>query len=268
MMKLFCRKYGNGPPLVILHGLYGSSDNWVTIAKALSDSFTVYLPDQRNHGQSPHSETHDYDSMRDDLFELVSDLALKRFFLAGHSMGGKTAISFALKWPEILNGLLIADISPFTNEAIGNTLYSQHFSILNAILSFDLHNISTRSEAERQLTKKIPSEKERGLILKNLQRISDKTFSWKLNASSLLRNLDKIMEGIKRQTDFNQQITGFPVIFLKGGNSDYIPSGDFSDIQHVFPAAEIIEVPGAGHWIQVDKPDEVVKNLRRLLPDN
>ena len=111
-MKLFFRKYGNGPPLVILHGLYGSSDNWVTIAKILSDSFTVYLPDQRNHGQSPHSDIHDYDSMRDDLLEFVRDQSINKFFLAGHSMGGKTAIAFALKWPEMLNGLLIADISP------------------------------------------------------------------------------------------------------------------------------------------------------------
>ena len=164
-MKLFYRKYGEGPPLVILHGLYGSSDNWVTLAKKLSDSFTVYLPDQRNHGQSPHSETHDYDSMRDDLYEMVNDLALKKFFLAGHSMGGKTAISFALKWPEMLNGLLIADISPFTYETDGHSAYNQHSIILNAILSFDLNKISTRNEAEKLLSEKIPSEKERGLIL-------------------------------------------------------------------------------------------------------
>ena len=115
-MKLFYRKFGDGPPLIILHGLYGSSDNWVSIAKKLGDSFTVYLPDQRNHGQSPHSDIHDYDSMRDDLFELVTELRLKKFFLAGHSMGGKTAMAFAVKWPEMINGLLIADISPFTNE--------------------------------------------------------------------------------------------------------------------------------------------------------
>jgi pimeloyl-ACP methyl ester carboxylesterase len=264
-MKLFCRKYGSGPPLIILHGLYGSSDNWVTIAKRLSDSFTVFLPDQRNHGQSPHSEVHDYDSMRDDLFELASDLKLKKFFLAGHSMGGKTAISFAIKWPELLNGLLIADISPFTYESNRHSAHTQHLTILNAILSFDLHKISTRNEAEILLKEKIPSEKERGLILKNLQRTSDNSFSWKLNASSLLKNLNKIMEGIKRQIDFNQQITGFPVIFLKGGNSDYIQNDDFRDILHVFPAADIIEVEGAGHWIQVDKPDEVEKYIKRLL---
>ena len=264
-MKLFCRKYGNGPPLVILHGLYGSSDNWGTIAKKLGNMFTVYLPDQRNHGQSPHSDIHDYDSMRDDLYELVNDLALKKFFLAGHSMGGKTAISFALKWPEMLNGLLIADISPFTYESNGHSAHSMHFTILNAILSSNLNIISSRAEADSILREKIPDESIRGLILKNLQRIHGNTFSWKVNAVSLLKNLDKIMTGIKRQTDFSQQISGFPVIFLKGGDSDYIPKKDFRDILQVFPAADIIEVPGAGHWIQVDKPEEVVKYIKKLI---
>lgn len=264
-MKLFCRKYGNGPPLVILHGLYGSSDNWVTIARSLGENFTVYLPDQRNHGQSPHSEIHDYDSMRDDLFELAGDLKLKKFFLAGHSMGGKTAISFVLKWPEMINGLLIADISPFTSETVKNAVYSQHFEILDTILSINLKKISSRGEAEKKLSERITSEKERGLILKNLQRTSDNAFTWKLNASSLLSNLDNIMAGIERQTDFNQQITGFPVIFLKSANSVYIPPDDFMDILQVFPAAEIIEVAGAGHWIQVDRPDEVVKYINSLL---
>ena len=90
-MKLFFRKFGNGPALIILHGLYGSSDNWVTIARDLADTFTVYLPDQRNHGQSPHNDRHDYGSMTGDLLELADDLRLEKFFLAGHSMGGKTA---------------------------------------------------------------------------------------------------------------------------------------------------------------------------------
>jgi len=264
-MKLFHRIYGNGPPLIILHGLYGSSDNWVTIARILSDSFTVILPDQRNHGQSPHSEIHDYNSMRDDLFELVSDLSIKKFFLAGHSMGGKTAISFALKWPEMLNGLLIADISPFTTETGRDSAFSQHSEILRAILSIDLQKISNREQAEKLLSERISSAKVRGLILKNLQRVSANSFAWKLNPQSLMKNLDKITEGVERSHSFNQQITGFPVIFLKGSESDYIPKEDFNDIMKVFPAAEIIEIPGAGHWIQADKPEEVVKYLRKLL---
>lgn len=264
-MKLFYRKYGNGPPLIILHGLFGSSDNWVTIAKSLGEKFTVYLPDQRNHGLSPHSEIHDYESMSDDLSELAKDLSLKNFFLAGHSMGGKTAIAFAMKWPEMLNGLLIADISPFTAEKGNDSVYNQHRTILDAILSLNLLEVSARSDVETRLSEKIPSEKTRGMIMKNLQRTGEKSFTWKLNAPSLYKNLDKLMEGIDRQRGYNHQITGFPVIFLKGGDSDYIPREDFKDILKLFPAAEIIEVPGSGHWINSDKPEEVVKNIKKLL---
>jgi esterase len=267
-MKLFCRKYGNGPPLIILHGLFGSSDNWVSIAKNLSGFFTVYLPDLRNHGQSPHSEIHDYESMSADLLELANDLKIKKFFLSGHSMGGKTAILFALKWPEMLNGLLIADISPFVDEAGSNAVYSQHLIILNAILTLDLSSISTRAEAEKALEEKIPSEKERGLILKNLGRSSENSFIWKLNPQALMKNLDNIMTGVDRRTDYNRQITGFPVIFLKGSDSDYIPVRDYRDILKVFPAAEIIEVKGAGHWIHADRPAEVTRYLKKLLPDS
>ncbi|MCE5346407.1 MAG: alpha/beta fold hydrolase [Bacteroidales bacterium] len=264
-MKLFYRKYGYGPPMVILHGLFGSSDNWVSIAKKLSDSFTVYLPDQRNHGQSPQSDVHDYDSMRDDLFELTADLKLNKFFLAGHSMGGKTAIAFALKWPGMLNGLLIADISPFTSRNQTHTAYDQHLTILNTIQSIDLKSISARSGAESILIEKIPSEKVRAFILKNLQRTSGNSFTWKINAPSLLNNLEKIMQGIDPTEFTAHPVTGFPVTFLKGANSDYLPADDFNDIQKIFPGAEIIEIPNSGHWIHSDFPDEVVKYLKKLL---
>ncbi|TAL67429.1 MAG: alpha/beta fold hydrolase [Bacteroidetes bacterium] len=267
-MKLFYRKYGKGPPLIILHGLYGSSDNWVTIAKGLNEIYTVYLPDQRNHGQSPHNSIHDYNSMRDDLFELIKDLKLTKIFLAGHSMGGKTAISFALNWPELLNGLLIADISPFVNETLKRSVHNEHLTILKTILSIDLSHVSKRGDAESAIIQKITDEKVRGFILKNLQRAADNSFGWKLNAPSLLNNLGKIMEGIDRKAGLNQQITGFPVIFLRGGNSDYVPISDFSEIQKVFPAAEFITVPNAGHWIHADRPDEVVRNLKKLIIDS
>jgi esterase len=266
-MKLFYRQFGEGPPLIILHGLYGSSDNWVSIAKKLSDSFTVYLPDQRNHGQSPHSEIHDYNSMRDDLFELVMSLHIKKIFLAGHSMGGKTAMAFAVKWPEMINGLVIADISPFTNENNKLTVYKQHLTILNTILSIDLATISSRAEAENLLTDKISSEKVRGFILKNLQRISGDKFDWKLNAQALYNNLGKIMEAIDLHDGSSRSITGFPVIFLKGSNSNYITASDVAEIRKVFPAAEFIVINGAGHWIHADKPEEVINSLRKLLDE-
>jgi esterase len=267
-MKLFYRDFGEGPPLIILHGLYGSSDNWVTIAKKLSVSFRVLLPDQRNHGQSLHSDTHDYNSMRDDLFELTEDLKLRKFFLAGHSMGGKTAISFAMKWPEMLNGLLIADISPFVNEKNRMSEYLQHQSILKSMLSLDLSHITSRTEADFLLMESIPSEKIRGFIMKNLQRSSDNVFSWKINVNALFGNLDNIMEGYDRNAVFAHQITGFPVVFLKGSNSDYIQKEDYNDIKKLFPAAEFVELADAGHWIHADSPDEVIKNIKKLLEDS
>lgn len=265
LMKLFFRKYGEGPPLIILHGLYGSSDNWATIAKNLSDSFTVYLPDQRNHGQSPHSEIHDYESMSNDLFELAEDLKLKKFFLAGHSMGGKTAVSFALKYPEMLNGLLIADISPFINEVRNQIAYNLHKSILEAMLFLDLAKVTRRDDAEENLKEKISDEKVRGFVLKNIQRNSANSFSWKINTRSLLSNLKNILKGIDGKAFVYQPITGFPVIFLKGAESDYILPSDFGAILEIFPAAEFVVIEKSGHWIHADRPDEVIRNLKRLL---
>jgi len=264
-MKLFYRKYGSGPPLIILHGLYGSSDNWVSVAKSISDKFTVILPDQRNHGLSPHSDTHDYDSMKEDLYELVMDLRLSRFFLAGHSMGGKTAVNFALNWPEKLYGLVIADISPFSEKYRFKEESKQNFRILDSMLSLKLSEITSRSDIESQLITMIGSEKVRGLIMKNLRREPDNSFSWKINVSALLKNIDRILDPVDSGSADKKEITGFPVFFLKGENSDYIPESDFENIRKVFPAAEFIMVPLAGHWIHSDNPEAVRKCFLRLL---
>jgi pimeloyl-ACP methyl ester carboxylesterase len=262
-MKLFYRKYGDGPPLIILHGLFGSSDNWVTIAKKLSEQFTVILPDQRNHGSSPHSPVHDYNAMRDDLHELVTDLSLEKFFLVGHSMGGKTAIAFALRWPEMLNGLLVADISPFRGDNSEQSEYNLHRSILNAMLSMDLSKVSTRTQVEEELKEKGLPDYVIGFVMKNLQRDSH-AFSWKLNAKALLGNLGNIIKPLDRNEAFSYQVTGFPVIFIKGDNSSYLPSSDFADIQKIFPAAEFVTIKNAGHWVHADNPDEVIENIRKL----
>jgi esterase len=266
-MKLFYRKFGEGPALIILHGLYGCSDNWISIAKKLSGSFTVYLPDQRNHGQSPHSDTHDYESMRDDLHEMVTGLHLRKFFLAGHSMGGKTATAFACKWPEMINGLAVLDISPFTDENARLPFYTQHKTLLDIILSTDLSRIHSRSDADNLMAGKISSEKIRNFILKNLQRSHNNEFSWKINAGVLYSNLDKIMKGLDQKAGLLLPVTGFPVIFLKGGCSDYLKASDIPGIRRIFPAAEFITIKGASHWIHADKPDEIADQLKRLLDE-
>jgi esterase len=264
-MKLFYRKYGAGPPLIVLHGLYGSSDNWVSIAKSISDRFTVFLPDQRNHGNSPHSPVHDYNSMTADLLELVNVLKLQKFFLAGHSMGGKTAVNFAISWPERLYGLLVADISPMVQEGSNSLTYNQHSEILDSILSLDLSGIRSRDEVESFLKTRIQSEATRGFIIKNLKRESDNLFSWKLNASALRENLHNIMAGIEPGNIESGEISGFPVYFLKGEYSEYLPEKDFMQIKKIFPAAEFIIIPRSGHWVHSDNPEEVKKSLLKFL---
>jgi len=264
-MKLYRRKYGSGPPLIILHALYGSSDNWVHIAKRLSGSFTCYLPDQRNHGRSPHSSEHNYPVMSNDIDELAVELQLGKFFLAGHSMGGKTAIYYALKHPEKLSGLLVADISPFTTDTQYHRACKQHINILSTIIDSDLRGLSTRTEVESLIGDKIKSGRIRDFIMKNLERRPDSTLGWKLNARALFDNLSHIMEGIERPGTDTEPVTGFPVIFLKGELSDYLPDTDFRDIQRIFPSAELIKVRQAGHWIQADSPDKVAEGLLRLL---
>ncbi len=260
-MKLFYRKYGEGPPLMILHGLYGSSDNWVTIAKALSRKFTVYLPDLRNHGQSPHSDQHDYDALSSDIYELAGELGLEKFLLAGHSMGGRTASFFAVRWPGKIQGLVIADISPFAAPDTRTPEYNQHLSILKTIIETDILSAGSRSDVEILLKEKITSARTRGMIMKNIQRMPDNKFSWKINAPALLMNFDKIMSGLPRPSDNYQGVTGFPVLFLKGENSGYLDDSDLSDILKVFPAAEIQIIRDAGHWIHSDNPDAVIKAL-------
>lgn len=267
-MRLFYRKYGSGPPLIILHGLFGSSDNWVTFAKSISDSFTVYLPDLRNHGQSPHSPFHDYGSMADDLSELADHAGLEKFFLAGHSMGGKAAIRFAAFDPSRLSGLIIADIPPFRHPGDPDPEFSQHIAVLNFMRTTGIKEVKSRIDAENLLRKSIDSEKVRELVLKNLKRESDNSFSWKINYDSLYNNLGRIADDAVPATSGFTEITGFPVYFLKGEYSDYINDDDIRKISLMFPGAELLTVPGAGHWIHADNPGFVKKCFLRLLDIN
>ena len=255
-MKLFYRKYGSGPPLVILHGLFGSSDNWITVARNISSRFTVYIPDQRNHGQSPHSSDHNYNLMCYDLLEFIEDLKIEKIILAGHSMGGKVAVNFAITWPEKLNSLIVIDISPFV-AANNIDVYLQHREILETILSIKPSELNSRSDAEKLLSVRIGSEKIRGLILKNLHRTEKGRFEWKLNAKALLDNLNNIMDGIRLPATDITPVTGFPVTFVKGEDSDYLQKAEFKEILKIFPAVEFINVKNAGHWIHAERPDVI-----------
>lgn len=264
-MKLFFRKYGQGPPLMILHGLYGSSDNWVTIAGKLASSFTVYLPDLRNHGNSPHSDVHDYDAMSNDIIELAGDIGLSKFFLAGHSMGGKVAIEVALKKPGLLSGLLIADILPFSDATGISDSMNEHIAILKAILGTDLSLAKRRDEVDEQLQPSIKQTNVRALIMKNLQRKQDGRFTWKINADALLDNLEKITGSIDMQKINHIPVKGFPVVFLRGEHSQHVSREGFTKVLDQFPRAELKTIPNAGHWLQADNPEAVTAAILGLL---
>ncbi len=159
-MKLFFRKYGDGPPLIILHGLYGSSDNWIHIARNIQHCYTVYLPDMRNHGHSPWSENHSYQDMSNDIVEFFGEQNLQQAFIAGHSMGGKTAIRFAVDNPGKVSGLFVGDISPFSYLS-GSPADDQHKDILRIMTTVDPGNFNTREEVEAYLTT-LPVKRQQG----------------------------------------------------------------------------------------------------------
>ncbi len=268
-MKLFFRKYGEAaPPLIIMHGLYGSSDNWISIAKDLADSFEVYVVDQRNHGQSPHSPRHDYPSMREDLLELMDEQGINKAVLIGHSMGGKTVMSFAEAWPERVQALISVDIAPksYRNLALASRTAANHSNMIDAMMKVDLSKIESREDADLALATYIGSERIRGFLLKNLRRNNKGNFSWRINLKAITDNLEAIFEGMDREAIAARGgITGFPALFISGGDSEYIRAMDYQTIRDIFPTAEFVTVQGAGHWVHAEQPALLVKTIRYFL---
>ncbi len=261
-MELFFRKYGEGPPLIIIHGLYGSSDNWVSIGRNLSEYFEVYLIDQRNHGRSPHSDKHNYNLLKEDLREFMDNQNIEKAILLGHSMGGKTAMFFATDYPERVSHLIVADISPLSYKNTGSFQLLSHTTILNALCNIDFSNISSREDIDIILSKSIPQDKLRQFLLKNIKRSKDNKYSWSLNLETIQNEFTNIMEGL----DNNKSgITGFPVLFIKGENSEYISGQDIEAIELVFPYAEIETIPNAGHWLHAEQPDEFLRIVREFI---
>jgi pimeloyl-ACP methyl ester carboxylesterase len=268
-MELFYRKYGEAaPPLVIVHGLYGSSDNWVSIGRDLADRFEVYVVDQRNHGQSPHSAVIDYPAMREDLREFMDLQGIKKAVLIGHSMGGKTVMSFAEAWPQRVQALISVDIAPksYRNLALASRTAANHSSMIDAMLKIDLSKIESREDADHALATSIGSERIRSFLLKNLRREQSGAFEWRINLEAISGNLEVIFEGMDRELIVSGGgITGFPALFISGGESGYIKATDHQLIRDIFPTAEVVTIPGAGHWVHAEQPKLLVKTIRYFL---
>jgi pimeloyl-ACP methyl ester carboxylesterase len=268
-MKLFYRKYGEaGPPLIIVHGLYGSGDNWISIARELADHFEVYTLDQRNHGQSPHSDIHDYPAMREDLRGFMDAHEIEKAVLIGHSMGGKTIMHFAAQWPERVQSLISVDIAPkaYHHLALTHQSAPNHAGMIDAMLALDLSNMESREEIDQALSTRIGSGRVRSFLLKNIRRDQEEGFFWRINLPAIRNNLDKIFEGLENETAIPAGgITGFPVLFISGANSGYIQAEDLALIRSLFPVAEVVTIPNAGHWVHAEQPALLVKNFKYFL---
>jgi|UniRef100_UPI00404984FC esterase len=251
-MQLNFKKSGSGPPLVILHGLFGSLDNWFSIAKELVEHYTLYLVDQRNHGDSPHSTEWNYGVMVEDLLELLDAEGLDSVYLMGHSMGGKTVMNFAVQYPERVSKLIVGDIAP--------RYYPIHHQvILEGLNALDLSQLQSRKEADDLLAPYIPELGIRQFLLKSLGRDAN-GFAWKINLSVITQHIEEVGKALDEETVFEG-----PTLFLGGANSSYIQEKDLSDMKRHFPNCTWISIPNAGHWLHAEQPQAVVAEMRKFL---
>lgn len=265
MAKLNFKLFGQGEPLVIMHGLYGSSDNWVSIARELMENFSVYLLDLRNHGASPHLPEHNYQVMTDDLLEFLNEQNIYTCNLLGHSMGGKVAMSFTALHPERVKKLVVVDISPRSYDfEKGDLQKTDHESILRALSGINLASLKNREEADEAIARLIKSSKTRQFLLKNLQRQKDKSFKWKINLDVLQANLANVLVGLEDEADDLKDFVHLS-LFIKGGNSDYIQEQDERLILELFPNSSIKSIKDASHWIHAEKPQEFIALLKAFL---
>ena len=251
-MKLFSRELGQGDPIIVLHGLFGSSDNWLTPAKLLANHYTVYSVDLRNHGQSPHSDDFDYPAMVEDLKEFVDGAGIQNTVLIGHSMGGKAAMNFALAYPNKLSKLIVIDIAPKAYDL-------EHYVIAEGLKAIPVESISSRNEADEILSQHVPQADVRQFLLKNLQRKSAGGFSWKINLPVISAKLANIGMDLQFPGTFDK-----PTLFIRGSRSKYISDADSDRITEVFPKAAL-ESMDTGHWVQAEKPQEFADMVIRWL---
>lgn len=247
-MTLAFRQMGSGEPLIILHGLFGSSDNWQTLGKKFAEFNEVFLVDQRNHGKSPHSDDFDYDILADDLKDFMAQHGLLRATLLGHSMGGKTVMRFAQKYPEMVEKLIVADM--------GIKSYPPHHQdVLRAFHAIKPGTLTSRSEAEERIAPIISDFGVRQFLLKNLYRSKETGYGIRANYLVLEREMDRILDPLPEGE------VEIEALFIRGLKSDYVPYEDYESIRTVFPNARFVELE-AGHWLHAEKALEFFEAVK------
>lgn len=261
-MRLFYQHYpaqlakSDPIPLVILHGLLGASGNWHTLARSVfSERRDVYALDQRNHGRSPHADAFDYAVLADDLLAFLDERGLERVHVLGHSMGGKTAMQFALTYPDRVDGLVIVDIAPKAYDDL-------HAPVFDALRSLDLARVTSRADAEAHLAKTLPDAGVRQFLLKNLDRTGEH-YRWKMHLDGLHAAYAAIrgdLQDLPPWATFDG-----PTRFIRGARSHYIADEDWPRIEARFPEANLVTIPGAGHWVHAEAPEPFAEAVTAFL---
>lgn len=244
-MQLYSNIIGEGQPFIILHGFLGMGDNWKTLAKHFAEhQFQVHLIDQRNHGRSFHSDLFNYDVLAEDLKRYCDKNHLKDFVLLGHSMGGKTAMLFATRYPDLVDKLIVADISPRFYPI-------HHDAILEGLSRLDFSHIKTRGAADEQLSSDVPDFGTRQFLLKNLYWVKKGQLGLRMNLEALIDHVSEVGEALPIHATFAKD-----TLFLRGDKSEYIALQDEKLIKSHFPKANIITIANAGHWLHAENPTD------------
>jgi len=252
-MQLHFKQLGHGEPLVLLHGLFGSADNWFGVAPKLAGKFRVIALDLRNHGHSPHHAEMDYPLMAADVGKFFAAQKIESAHVIGHSMGGKVAMQFALDFPARVGKLVVVDMAP-------RAYARAHDKIFAALLALDLPGFQTLQQIEDALAPEIPSLNLRRFLLKNLGRDTQGGFVWKMNLRGVAENYSRLGEVLNTGKPF-----AGPALFIRGGRSDYVNAADEQEIRRRFPVAEIQTIAAANHWVHADAPEEFVRLVLDFL---
>ena len=248
MEILHSRILGEGYPMIILHGFLGMSDNWRSIGSRYAENgYQVHLVDQRNHGKSFWSDSFNYDQLAEDLLLYVDHHNLGDLILLGHSMGGKTAMQFAVDHPERVEKLLVADIAP-------KYYPPHHHEIFNALTSVPIDSIESRVQADEILSIHLTDPGIRQFLLKSLYWVEKGKLSFRFNLEVLQNKMEVVGQGLRAESSFDK-----PTLFLRGGNSDYILEEDLELIHGHFPLARLATVERAGHWLHSENPGQFIQ---------
>ncbi|HMQ46358.1 MAG TPA: alpha/beta fold hydrolase [Saprospiraceae bacterium] len=253
MLDLNYKSLGQGYPIIVLHGLFGTLDNWQTVARRLSENHTVYLVDLRNHGRSPHHSAMNYPIMAEDLRHFMESHGMYQAYLIGHSMGGKVAMEFALEHSDMVEKLMVVDIAP-------KTYTGGHQAIFEALFSLDLANLEDRQQAEAHLATRIAEPDVRQFLMKNLSRQKGGGFEWKMNLPVIFENYSHILAAVDSSWAYDK-----PCSFVRGDRSDYIRDEDMDHIRTLFPKAQLHTVKGAGHWVHAEQPEALLQLINTFF---